>query len=105
MAENTNKPEKLKEFFLYAGLILVAAFSYKYIASDVDRYRIYSNQDGLSYMLDTATGQSWRRVIMLDDKGELFMTYWQQMIVEGKEIESDEHIHELFNAHNKSLKK
>lgn len=105
MAEDNKKPEKLKEFLLYAALILIASFSYKYTASDIDRYKIYSSQDGLSYMLDTATGETWRKVIMLDDKGELFMTYWQRMIVDGKDIESDEHIHELFEAHNKSLKK
>lgn len=68
--------------FLILALLCLSACDYSYSmgkkepAPEIDRWRIVDTGLG-TFMLDTATGQSYRFVLERNEKRELIMADWQ----------------------------
>ncbi len=69
--------EKFNWFLVILALILAYALGKDNQGAQVDRYKIVETPNSGTYLLDTATGNSWRNITELSkDKKELSSIYW-----------------------------
>lgn len=58
---------------------------------DAGRYEIVE-RGGVTFLLDTHTGNSWRQVTMLTGKRELMSIFWEPMTKFDTEAAGDAHV-------------
>lgn len=63
----------------------------------MNRYSLHE-VGGMTTLLDKKTGQSWRRVVLRENNGELYMTFWQEMLF--PDVETQLHLQEKLDEKN-----
>lgn len=58
---------------------------------EIGRFAIFDTKLG-TFMLDTVTGGSWRRVVIPNKKGEMITTYWSRESVFNDEISENNYV-------------